>query len=135
MKKLDLTDEERKEHIRQQRREWRKNNPDKVKAQRDRYRAKVREKREEQRASGEPITGRWSTGYGRGRPKLGEERPPSKNAQDAKKYREGNDKWREYNRNKQAEWSEKNPERRREISREYYKRRKARSAEKKKSDE
>jgi hypothetical protein len=130
MKKLDLTDEERKEHVRQLRREWRRNNPEKIKEQRARYRAKQREQHDELKAAGLPIKGRWSTGYGRGRPKIGEERPPSKNAQDAKKYRENNEKWREYNRNKQAEWSEKNPERRREISREYYKRRKARAAEK-----
>jgi hypothetical protein len=130
MKKLDLTDEERREHIRQQRRDWRKNNPDKVKEQRERYSTKMREKQEAMKAAGEIITGKWSTGYKRGRPKLGEDRPPSKNAQDAKKYRAGNEKWREYNRNKQAEWSEKNPERRREISREYYKRRKERESNK-----
>ena len=130
MKKLDLTEEERREYLREQRRKWRENNPEKVKEQRDRYRAKLQEKQDAMRAAGEPITGKWFTGYGRGRPKLDEERPPSKNALDAKKYREGNEKWREYNRNKQAEWSEKNPERRREISREYYQRRKARAANK-----
>ena len=121
MKTTEITDEEKREKQRQRQRKWRKNNPDKVKAQRERQRAKMKERKIELQAAGQ-----WTTGYGRGRPKKGEERPLSKNAESAKKYRENNEKWREYNRTKQAEWSEKNPERRREIARAYYARKKER---------
>lgn len=68
-----------------------------------------------------------SLNHGRGRPKIGEDRALNKNALSARKYREDNDQWKEYNRIKQAEWSEKNPERKRQISREYYARKKLRA--------
>ena len=122
MKTPDLTDEERREQRRLRQREWRKNNPDKVKAQRERQRAKMKERKSELQAAGQ-----WATGYGRGRPKKGEERPLSKNAESAKKYRENNEEWREYNRKKQAEWAKNNPERRSAIARAYYARRKERN--------
>lgn len=57
------------------------------------------------------------TGFGRGRPRIGEVRPVSKLATYANNYRENNDDWKEYNRIKQAEWATNNPERVKEIKR------------------
>mgnify|MGYP003113854116 CR=1 FL=1 len=67
-------------------------------------------------ANKERYAARFSTGYGRGRPRIGEKRPPSENAIRAKEYRKDNEAWREYNRKAFNAWYKKNPERFKEIS-------------------
>ena len=114
--------------VREMKRAWMAANPDKVKAMRQRAAARKREEHEEMRKAGVRILGNWSTGYGRGRPRVGEVREESPNAVAQAKYRKDNDQWREYNRIKQREWTQANPERRREIARAYYARKKERDA-------
>jgi hypothetical protein len=83
------------------------------------YKAKVIE-------AGKKFRDKHKTGYGRGRPKIGEERPISVLAERANRYRKDNEQWSEYNRKKQAEWAAANPERVKEIKRAYRDRKKAR---------
>lgn len=81
---------------------------------------------EKEREYGRRYRAKKNTGTPKGRRRDGE--PPSDNyyAVSARRYRKDNEKWKEYNRRKQAEWRAKNPERAREIARESALRRKLR---------
>jgi len=77
-------------------------------------------------AAGKKYRNKHKTGYGRGRPQIGEDRPVSVLAERANRYRKDNEQWAEYNRRKQAEWIAANPERVKEIKKGSIARRKLR---------
>lgn len=113
-----------RERKREYDRQWRLRNPEKVKAQRKRYYEKHKE--EAKAYSKEYRARKMNNGKPPGRRLAGEPLSDSPHAVSARKYREGNEKWKEYNRKKQAEWRAKNRERSREIARESYQRKKLR---------